>query len=52
MVSVKRLGLNCDAVLLVSLWRLLRQGWGDVVCLKWTGERRVVLPNSVFRLLC
>lgn len=44
MVSVKCLGLNCMAVFLVSQY-LLRRRWGDVVCLKWTGERRAVLPN-------
>lgn len=55
MVSVKCPSLNYTAVLLVGRRRrLLRQrdGGGDVVCLKWTGERGVVLLNSVFRLLC
>lgn len=48
MVSVKCLGINCMAVLLVSLC-LLRRRLGDVVCLKWTRERRAVLPKSVFQ---
>lgn len=54
MVSVKCPSLNYTAVLLVGRRRcLLRQrDGGDVVGLKWTGERRVVLLNSVFRLLC
>lgn len=48
MVSVKCLGLNCMAVLL-GIWCLLRRTWEDVVCLKWTRKRRVVLPKSVFQ---
>lgn len=48
MVSVKRLGLNRMAVFLVSQC-LLRRRWGDVVCLKWSRERRAVLPKAVFQ---